>query len=85
MLFSTPISLSAIIMSVKSQFSSGLINSIIALCLYSTNTVLKYLTVNINAKNISEEKPHICSATGFYAITNNIPVLVTARHFVIPT
>ena len=43
LLFSTPISLSAIIMSVKSQFSSRLINSIIALCLHSTNTVLKYL------------------------------------------
>lgn len=46
---------------------------------------LKYLTVNINAKNISEDKPHICSATGFYAIINNTPVIVTARHFVIPT
>ena len=34
---------------------------------------LKYLTVNISAKNLSEEKSHTCSATGFYAIINNIP------------
>lgn len=45
---------------------------------------LKYLTVNISAKNISEDEPHISSATGFYAIVGNKPVLVTAKHFVVP-
>ena len=42
---------------------------------------LKYLTVNLNAKKISVDNQHICAATGFYAIINNTPVIVTAKHF----
>lgn len=41
---------------------------------------LKYLTVNLSAKKLGEEKG-ACCATGFYAIIDNKEVLVTAKHF----
>lgn len=41
---------------------------------------LKFLTVKLTAYKFSGEEK-TCNATGFYAIINNIPVIVTAKHF----
>ena len=46
---------------------------------------LKYLTVNITAKQTSNEDADKCTATGFYAVIKNTPVLITAKHFVTHT
>lgn len=41
----------------------------------------KYLTVNLSTRKISDKNSCICTATGFYVIIKNTPVIVTAKHF----
>ncbi len=41
---------------------------------------LKYLTVNLSSELVCKENS-ACTATGFYAIIKNKPVIVTAQHF----
>ena len=42
---------------------------------------LKLMTVKLTAENFADAKTCICCATGFYAVINNTPVIITAKHF----
>ena len=42
---------------------------------------LKFLTVSLNAKQLSDTKENICRATGFYVTIDGAAYIVTAKHF----